>query len=448
LIEALISIAILSGLMLMLAGIFRQSSRVASEARGGQVVFQTARQVFETLGRDLSGLTRDGLMFLRSQELPFAGGSSPSGLILYYDEDGQPARINKGRIDVLVLSVAGDHTSAIDTSKASSFARVIWAQTERASGINLAAVPTTPKYWGVNMVLARHQTLMVPDEESVDASAAAYGGSNRGPDYYNMSLSDVTRFFGPAMGSRDAPYNPVSAESYGLFRYSELAPYEPASKVWRFGRDGPGPSGPGAEGGGDLTRAQVDSDEPYQSSASYHGQERPKIFGPEDYHRIAAFGVAGFQVDWSDGRRDLDSNGRPTKLLFYPADESLTATGNYDKTGPGTKYMFAWNGLSPTSVRDSSVRTSFTSTSSRYYNPVVYDPYPTHKWRTDPSDWEQWNLYTQQMFAQYSSSGAGGICRSAWPWPRALRVRLLLFDTSQDPPIGYNFEQVYHLLVQ
>jgi hypothetical protein len=435
-------------MMLMLAAIFRQSSRLAAEARGGQAVFQTARQVYETLGRDLAGLTRDGLLFLRSQQLPTAGGSAPSGLILYYGPDGLPVRINKGRLDVLVLSVAGEHTSAVDSGKASSFARVIWAQTERASGNNLTGVPDTPKYWGVNLVLARHQTLMVPDALSVDAAAGAYGGSNRGPDYYNMSLSDVTRFFGPAMGSGDSPHNPVSAETYGLFKYDELAPYEPASKVWRFGRSGPGPNGPGAEGGGDLTSAQVDSDQAYPDNASYHGQERPKIFGPADYHRIAAFGVAAFQVDWSDGRRDLDNNGRPAKLLFYPADAALTATGNYNKTGPGTKYMFAWNALSPTSVRDTSVRTSFVATNTRYYNPVVYDPYPVSKWRTDPPDWEAWNLNTQQMFAQYSSSGAGGVGRCGWPWPRALRVRLLIYDNTQDPPVGYQFEQVYHLLVQ
>jgi len=224
LIEALVSIAILAGLLLTLATVFRQSSRMASRVRGGQAVFQAARQVFEALGRDLAGVTRDGFLFIRCQVLKLKGGSAPSGLVLYYDEEGGLSRVNKGRTDVLVMSVAGAHNSAVDATKTSSMSRVIWAQSERASGNNLAILPDTPKYWAKHFVLARHQTLMVPDAHSVDTAAGSYTGSNRGADFFNMSVSDLTRFFGPAMGSGDQPHNRVSGVTYGLFRYDELAP--------------------------------------------------------------------------------------------------------------------------------------------------------------------------------------------------------------------------------
>ena len=72
LIEALVSIAILAGLVVMLAAMFRQSSRLSRQARSGAAAYQAARQVFEAIGRDLAGVTRDGFLFIRTQELAYS----------------------------------------------------------------------------------------------------------------------------------------------------------------------------------------------------------------------------------------------------------------------------------------------------------------------------------------------------------------------------------------
>jgi type II secretory pathway component PulJ len=484
LIEALVSIAILAGLILMLATIFRQASMLTRQARGGAAAFQAARQILEAIGRDMSGLTRDGFLFIRTQEMEISSDAY-SGLILYYDEEGNPVRIDKGRFDVLVMTVAGYHTSAVDASRSANFARVIWAQTERASGNDLAVVQTTPKYWGVNQVLARHQTLMLPDERSSDLSNDSYrshGGSNRGPDVFNMSVTDLTRFFGPAMGlggagnERDwrggnrGTHLPADPFSSGLFSTNngegkqELAPYRLASKVWRFGRNGPGLAGenPGSEGSGDLTQGQVDSEQlvpadfvsdgptynpqiPAQHARndSIRGHERPRVFGPKDYHRIAAFGVAGFQVDWTDGRRLAEQTSgewEGTRLQFYPSDTELGGTLELALMGPGVTRSFCWNSLSPTCIRDSALRKAFAGT--------TYAQKWQHYSSNLPGNWMAIDSHTQYMFSQYCSSGGGRLGNQGWPWPRAIRVRLLIYDTTQEEPIGYQFEQIFHILVQ
>jgi type II secretory pathway pseudopilin PulG len=469
LVEAMVSIAILAGLVLMLAAMFHQSSRLSREARGGAAAFQAARQVFETIGRDLAGVTRDGFLFLRTQELEYSSKNPNSGLILYYDEEGTPVRMNKGRMDMMVMVTSGNHTSAVDAARSANLARVIWAQTERASGNNLSAAQTERKFWGLNYVLARHQTLMMPDGQSPDLGNGAYGGSNRGPDYYNMSMSDLTRLFGPAMGIGGEQGLPNVTENFGLFSGNggvlkhELAPYRLASKVLRVGRDGLGLRGepPGGEGGGDLTRYQVDIEKQipadffttwnyngtiqsqYNRDEVIRGHERPKIFGPEDYHRIAAFGVAAFQVDWSDGRRkvvtDGNGNSAPQDIDFYP-ETGFGATLSLSLMGPGELRMYCWNGLSPTSIRDTALRKAFGG--------VTYET-RYQDWNSDlPGNWREITHYTQNMFNGECSNGGGALGRIGWPWPRAIRVRMILFDTASDPPVGYRFEQVFHLLTQ
>jgi type II secretory pathway pseudopilin PulG len=486
LVEALVSVTILAGMILMLATIFRQSSQVSSVARGGAAAFQAARQVFESIGRDLAGVTRDGFLFVRTQELRIATGDEHSGLILCFDEDGNPIRMNKGRLDVMVMTTAGYQSSAVDAGRTANFARVIWGQTERANGNNLPAVDNTQKFWGVNLVLSRLQTLMLPDSQSADLSNGSYSGSNRGPDSYNMAIRDLTRFFAPAMGHGGETNLPTLIDSFGVFSTfygegsQELTPYRRSSKVWRFGRSGKGPGGesPGAEGAGDLTPAQVDIEQTVPSgmfTSSYapaivpgferepciRGQERPKVFGPKDYYRIAAFGVASFQVDWSDGRRvakqDSSGNYVGTELQFYPENR----LGNYSKLymtlmGPGErrtyssggtyttgeKRTYCWNQLSPGSIRDTSIRKAFggvTYTRKYYSWSNNYDP---------PSGWADISWYTQSMFLGECSMGGGGLGDGGWPWPRVVRVRLLIYDTTQDPPTGYLFEQIFHLLVQ
>jgi type II secretory pathway pseudopilin PulG len=471
LIEALVSVSILAGLILMLAAIFRQSSQLAREARAGAAAYQTARQVFETLGRDLAGVTRDGFLFLRCEQLDLSSSNPRSGLILYYDATGKPVRINKGRFDMMAMATSGYYTSAADAARTANYARVIWGQTERASGNNLADIADTPKCWGTNLVLARHQTLMMPDGRSPDVANGGYGGSSRGPDYFNMGLSDLTRFFGPAMGiGGEKPQLPDVIENFGLFSSNggeyknELAPYRLSSKVFRLGRDGPGESGEaaGAEGGGDLTREQVNVEQSidpnFFSGPSWNiqidsahlrddvirGQERPKIFGPKDYHRLAAFGVGCFQIDWTDGRRKTSTvNGEqvPGDLLFYPAT-SFGGTLNTALIGPGTKWMYCWNGLSPTSIRDTGMRKAFggvTYTTIYQYWNGDYNP---------PANWREYSQYTQNMFGGQCSNGGGSLGRIGWPWPRALRVRMILYDSTSDPPVGYEFQQISHLLTQ
>jgi type II secretory pathway component PulJ len=464
LIEALVSIAILAGLLVMLAMVFRQCTQVTRAVIGGARVHQVARQVFEQAGRDLSGLTRDGFLFLRTQELDIT--SEPlSGLMLFFDEDGTPSRLDGGRTDVMVLTVAGYHSSATDASKNANFARVIWSQSERVSGNNLAAVQDEPKSWAIHQVLARHQVLMLPDEWSCDLGNTDYrnaGGQFRGPDCFNMGVSDLTRFFGPAMGSGGEAGNldltgDNANGSYGLFSQhwcdgrEELTPFRKAAKVWRFGRDATGPNGepPGTAGAGDLTAEQVDIDldvpadfltatntwlpkvdAKYYRSKWIRGHERPRIFGSADYHRIVGYGVASFQVDWSDGRRD--ATGR---LVFYPETAAGT-TMDLDLLGPGQKRAYCWNALSPTSVRDTGLRMSFGAGfgDMKYANDLTADRVLT-------------NWYTENAWGGYGA-GSGSMGNAGWPWPRALRVRLLIYDTLQDPPIGYRFEMVYHLLVQ
>ncbi len=464
LVEALISIAIMAVMLLALAAVFRQTSKFTCQARGGAAAFQAARQIFEGIGRDLAGVTRDGFLFIRTQELKFASGNERSGLILYYDEDGNAVRVNKGRFDVMVMTTAGYHTSAMDADRTASFARVLWAQSERASGNNLANVPLTPKFWGVNMVLCRHQTLMIPDRLSCDATNSDYGGNNRGPDYFNMGISDLTRFFGPAMGVGGENNLPAYGENYGIFSTfygegtQELTPYRRSSKVWRFGRSG-GDS-PGSEGSGDLTRAQVNIEQTVPcgfltggyapSIAAEHkrddcirGHERPKVFGPADYHRIAAFGVAQFQVDFSDGRRVAVKNANNewvgTRLQFYP-EQPLGGHLSTELMGPGEKRTYCWNRLSPTCIRDTSLRKAFGG--------VTY----TTRWQSwnasKPANWEEINRYTHNAFGGKCSLGGGSLGNGGWPWPRAIRVRLLIYDTARNPPVGYMFEQVFHMLVQ
>ena len=481
LVEALVSIAIMAGMILMLATIFRQSAKLTSSVRGGAAAQQAARQIFEAIGRDLAGVTRDGFLFIRTQQLEFKSGSQPSGLILFYDTDGAMSRVNGGRMDVMVMTVAGYHTSAVDAARAANFARVIWAQTERASGNNLDSIADTPKFWAINQVLARHQTLMLPDDLSADLSNSSYasnGGKNRGPDSFNMAVSDLTRFFGAAMGAGgpnehkwgDRIQLPIDSYSCGLFSTNssegkqELAPYRWASKVWRFGRSGRGPDGesPGREGAGDLTMGQINSDYSVPNgflgdgpkwapriTGSYlrddciRGHERPRIYGPKDYHRLAAFGVGSLQVDFSDGRRVAVKNSSGewvgTKLQFYPGETEIGGTMNLALMGPGETRSYCWNSLSPTCIRDSGLRKSFQGTTySRRYQ----------SYSTKPDNWLDINRHTQNMFEQYCSSGGGRLGNQGWPWPRAIRIRLLIYDVTQSPPVGYQFEQIFHMMVQ
>ena len=498
LVEALISVAIMAAMILALATVFRQSSQLARQARGGSAAFQAARQVFEAIGRDLAGVTREGFLFIRTQELDLSALGGPSGLILYYDEDGNAVRINKGRMDVMVMATAGYQISAADMAKQGNFARVIWAQSERASGNNLApndrrhymgvpqyqaGVASEPKLWAINQVLCRHQTIMLPDHHSSDLSNADYavveGAKNRGADFFNMSVADLTRFFGPAMGSGGEVNLPTVSSSFGLFSshggeaYNEMMPFRLASKAWRLGRSG-GDS-PGSEGSGDLTEVQVNPTVPpgfivdgaiveRLARRSYvRGHERPKIFGPKDYHRIAAFGVAGFQVDFSDGRRaEEDADGKRA-LLFYPDQLALSSPVYTEVMGPGVrrevpgeegvfyttgeKRMYCWNSLSPTSIRDTSLRVAFGGTTYRTrYSSKVWEG-DVQVPRTEPADWRKFNLYTQNMFNSRAAYG-DKLGDAGWPWPRAIRVRLLIFDASQEQPIDYRFEQIFHMLVQ
>ena len=469
LIEALVSVAILAGLVVMLAAVFRQSSRLSRQARSGAAAYQAARQVFEAIGRDLAGVTRDGFLFIRTQELAYSSKNPRSGLILHYDEEGFPVRLNKGRMDMMAMVTSGLHTSAVDAERSANFARVIWAQTERASGNNLDAVAETPKFCGVHLVLARHQTLMLPDGHSPDAENDSYSGSNRGADFYNLALSDLTRHFGPAMGIGGQDRLPDVIENFGLFSSNggvlknELAPYRLASKVLRHGRDGPGRSGesPAEPGAGDLTGRQVDIEEHIPSDffnkwsyggkiQSQHerndvirGHERPKIFGPADYHRIAAFGVASFQIDWTDGRRSVtsDANGNtvPQKMEFYP-EKPFGGTLSLSLMGPGTMRAYCWNALSPTSIRDTALRKAFggVTYTTRYQD-----------WNSNlPANWREITRYTQNMFNGRCSNGGGPLGRIGWPWPRAIRVRLLIYDGTADPPVGYRFQQIFHVLTQ
>jgi type II secretory pathway pseudopilin PulG len=473
LVEALISVAILAGMVLMLAVVFRQSSQVARRTRAGAAVLQAARQIFDAIGRDLAGVTRDGFLFIRTQELKIDSDDSYSGLLLYYDQDRNGRRLNKGRLDVMVLSTAGYHTSAVDADKTANFARVIWAQSERVNGNNLRTARDTPKFWGINQVLVRHQTLMLPDEASCDASNGDYasgGGRNRGPDCYNMALSDLTRFFGPAMGHGSETNLPTLIDSFGMFSTfygdgsQELTPFRLSSKVWRFGRSGRGPDGeaPGTEGAGDLEPHQVDIEQTVPRrflTESYapqiqrrhvrhectRGHERPKVFGPKDYHRIAAFGVASFQVDWSDGRRvavkDSDGDYVGTRLQLYPESR----LGNYSRLyielmGPGEKRTYCWNKQSPASIRRTGIKRAFGGVN---YSMRYYDWYSSK-----PGNWADISWLTQNIFGGGTSMGGGGLGDGGWPWPRAIRIRLLMVDSGEDPPVAYQFEQVYHVLTQ
>ena len=45
------------------------------------------------------------------------------------------------------------------------------------------------------------------------------------------------------------------------------------------------------------------------------------MFSPADYHRMAAFGVAVFQVDWNDGRRVIETDAGGIDVTVFPGPE-------------------------------------------------------------------------------------------------------------------------------
>jgi hypothetical protein len=226
-------------------------------------------------------------------------------------------------------------------------------------------------------------------------------------------------------------------------RGSDLQPWQPASKIFRLGRNGPGIHGEaaGSPGAGDLTRSMIDCEppwhlldsDPYPSYTDtdmgadpttyrgHYGHQRTRIYGPADYHRILAFGVPVFQVDWSDGRR------KDGKLVFYPGDcrpsnqYGWDAWSHYWKRGPGEICMFAWNSFSPEQVRAAYIRGSKQTANYASYSNLPYSA---------------------------STSGCRDIGRTGWPWPKALRLRIVLLDLGADPPMGYQFSQVFTLLAQ
>lgn len=483
LIEALVSIAIAAGLILMLATIFRQTSALQRQASAGARASQVARTVYDMIGRDLMGLSREGALMVRCQA---ADGryDDRDHIIVGFDGEGDPIRLDGARTDMLVMLTSGYETSATNNERVSNFARVIWSQTERINGVDLDAnigghtdeayLREHPKFWGANQVLSRHQTLCIPDPLSSDSSWSSYkadlpGSSwsakkaynNRGPDYYNLSLNDVTRWFDDAMvGSDKYGYAAISPFLFGTTWASwmnELQSPRYASKITRVGRDGSNEDGQISEsdadrkGGGDLTRHMVDSDEEISPSEvhfsswpleltdktciAYHGYERPRVYGPEDYHRIAAFGVAAFQVDWADGRYQTVDGER--QWAFYPTDgcrpqnSNLGASGSYNLLGgPGPTQTYAWNYYSPTTVRESLVLKPGRG------GICHYDPE-----RTEYGQWVYWAW-------RLDTAGAFPYGIDAWCWPKALRVRIVLVRMDADQCIPFVFERVFYLNVQ
>jgi type II secretory pathway pseudopilin PulG len=460
LIEALVSIGIAAGMIAMIAVVFRQSSQVTRRVRASAAIHQAARQIFEHIGRDLAGITRDGFLVLRCQTRRFWRGDSQAVISLYYDQDGDLQLLRAARMDMLVLLSSGYQISAVDAEKTGSFARILWGQTERVCGSDnydsqgrgskSERLEDHPEFLGRNQVLARHQTLLLPDRWAVDDDG--YGGHNRGPDFYNMGINDLNKLFWSAMGSYgnpflygtkfgglNDPYDAISGDVL-LIEPEDTRPWRPLSKVFRLGRNGPGPDSesPGCEGAGDLDAdcvneeppAHLEEGDPYPTyrystrMRGWRGHERTRIYGPKDYHRLVAFGVPVFQVDYSDGRR------KDGELAFYPAERPSDRIiwdypglddGDYDfKAGPGTYLTFAWNGFSPRHVRNAYLRKKQYGTSSS----DICCPYGAVSGRS------------------YELN------RSGWSWPNAIRVRIVLVDPSSDPPAAFEFRQVFTLLAQ
>ena len=140
--------------------------------------------------------------------------------------------------------------------------------------------------------------------------------------------------------------------------------------------------------------------------------------------------------------QDADGNWVGTRLQFYP-EQPIGGYLDIELMGPGRKRTYCWNSHSPTSIRNTSLRKSFGGvTGSLPYR----SGYSSANW---PSEWLNMSWYSQNMFGgSVSSVGGGYLGTEGWPWPRAIRVRLLIYDTTQDPPIGYEFEQIFHMLVQ
>ena len=38
--------------------------------------------------------------------------------------------------------------------------------------------------------------------------------------------------------------------------------------------------------------------------------------------------------------------------------------------------------------------------------------------------------------------------QAGWSWPKAIRLRIVLMDHDSEPPVGYEFTQVFTLLAQ
>jgi type II secretory pathway pseudopilin PulG len=485
LIEALVSISIAAGLMLMLATIFRQASQVQRQVSAAARAGQVARTVFDQVGRDLMGLSREGLLMIRAQGM--AGRfDERDHLILGFDSEGEPLMLDAARTDMLVMLTSGYLTSATNSDRVSNFARVIWSQTERIEGVDLdknlggqtdeAFLQAHPKFWGANQVLARHQTLCIPDPYSSTSSWASYlddlpGGSwsaksaynNRGPDYFNMGIPDVVRYFDDAMiGCDKYGWEPISPFLFGTRWTSwsnELQPFRYAGKVFRIGRSGSNEAGTlgdattPREGGGDLSSAMVDSEDQLaasdinyyygyplgiydQTNGSFRGYERPRVYGPGDYHRIAAYGVASFQVDWSDGRRMPDGAGG-RQWAFYPVDGCRVNNTNprdgysYNYLGgPGVAQTYAWGYFSPTTARESLVLKQGVG------GVCLYDP--------DKTDFGPYVFYAWRL----GQSGSFPYGVDAWPWPKALRIRIILVGLEGGATTSFVFERVFFLNIQ
>jgi hypothetical protein len=302
-----------------------------------------------------------------------------------------------------------------------------------------------------------------------------------------MGFNDLNRFVWPAMSGVDAlflygdtfdwkpgPNNYIIGGSSQLllFCYEDLMPWRTASKVFRLGRDGPGIDGESAghEGAGDLTAGMVNQEPPniltdgrfptekyrgsswsynYASggystvysdgtynnctSAGWRGHERPRIYGPKDYHRLMAFGVPVFQIDWTDGRRDQDR-----RLIYSPeympwtnvSIPAMHTNGDLErcyqwKFGPGPPIDYCWNFHSPEHVRNMNLKIT------RGVSPEAH---------VGPQNGPDCGPWGQGGSDYYGMSG--------WARPKALRVRLMIADPSTDPPQAYEFSETYTLLAQ
>jgi hypothetical protein len=278
-----------------------------------------------------------------------------------------------------------------------------------------------------------------------------------------MGVPDLVRYFDDAMvGSEKYGYMPISPFLFGR-RWNkwsnELHPFRFAVKVTRFGRSGSDEDGelgdnvegPDRVGGGDLSLEQVDSDEDLirkkidyyygylydvrdKKNDSFRGYERPRVYGPDDYHRIAAFGVASFQVDWTDGRRKPDEDGR--QWAYYPPDgcqvqNTNPGEGSYNRLGgPGPSCTYCWNYFAPTTVRESMVLKHGRG------GVCLYEP--------EKSTWGPYVQYAWRL----GQSGSFPYGADAWPWPKALRIRITMAALEDDQPVAYAFERVFYLNVQ